>query len=92
MKQLLGYNEVLFLDIKINIYMKFYVLCFGFFYNLLNFFFNKEIFFIQEKIKVYIKIELCEKFGLLVDQVDIYIFLFFGESRDLYYMKIVNSI
>lgn len=92
MKQLLGYNEVLFLDIKINIYMKFYVLCFSFFYNLLNFLFNKEIFFIQEKIKVYIKIELCEKFGLLVDQVDIYIFLFFGESRDLYYMKIVNSI
>lgn len=72
--------------------MKFYVLCFSFFYNLLNFLFNKEIFFIQEKIKVYIKIELCEKFGLLVDQVDEYIFLFFGESRDLYYMKIVNSI
>lgn len=92
MKQLLGYNEVLFLDIKINIYMKFYVLCFSFFYNLLNFLFNKEIFFIQEKIKVYIKIDLCEKFGLLVDQVDVYIFLFFGESRDLYYMKIVNSI
>lgn len=92
MKQLSGYNEVLFLDIKINIYMKFYVLCFSFFYNLLNFLFNKEIFFIQEKIKVYIKIELCEKFGLLVDQVDVYIFLFFGESRDLYYMKIVNSI
>lgn len=80
MKQLLGYNEVLFLDIKINIYMKFYVLCFSFFYNLLNFLFNKEIFFIQEKIKVYIKIDLCEKFGLLVDQVDVYIFLFFGES------------
>lgn len=92
MKQLSGYNEVLFLDIKINIYMKFYVLCFSFFYNLLNFLFNKEIFFIQEKIKVYIKIDLCEKFGLLVDQVDVYIFLFFGESRDLYYMKIVNSI
>lgn len=92
MKQLLGYDEVLFLNIKINIYMKFYVLCFSFFYNLLNFLFNKEIFFIQEKIKVYIKIELCEKFGLLVDQVDEYIFLFFGESRDLYYMKIVNSI
>lgn len=77
MKQLLGYNEVLFLDIKINIYMKFYVLCFSFFYNLLNFLFNKEIFFIQEKIKVYIKIELCEKFGLLVDQVDVYIFFIF---------------
>lgn len=92
MKQLLGYDEVLFLDIKINIYMKFYVLCFSFLYILLNFLFNKVIFFIQEKIKVYIKIELCEKFGLLVDQVDIYIFLFFGESRDLYYMKIVNSI
>lgn len=92
MKQLLGYNEVLFLDIKINIYMKFYVLCFSFFYNLLNFLFNKEIFFIQEKIKVYIKIDLCEKFGLIVDQVDVYIYLFFGESRDLYYMKIVNSI
>lgn len=92
MKQLLGYDEVLFLNIKINIYMKFYVLCFSFFYNLLNFLFNKEIFFIQEKIKVYIKIDLCEKFGLLVDQVDVYIFLFFGESRDLYYMKIVNSI
>lgn len=72
--------------------MKFYVLCFSFFYNLLNFLFNKEIFFIQEKIKVYIKIDLCEKFGLLVNQVDVYIFLFFGESRDLYYMKIVNSI
>lgn len=91
MKQLPGYNEVLFLDIKTNTYMKFHVLCFSLLYNLLNLFHNKEISSIQEKIKAYIKTDLCEKLGSLADQVDVHIFSFFGESRDLHYMKIVNS-
>lgn len=74
MKQLPGYNEVLFLDIKTNTYMKFHVLCFSLLYNLLNLLLNKEISSIQEKIKAYIKTDLCEKLGSLADQVDVHIF------------------
>lgn len=71
--------------------MKFHVLCFSLLYNLLNLLLNKEISSIQEKIKAFIKTDLCEKLGSLADQVDVHIFSFFGESQDLHYMKIVNS-
>lgn len=45
MKQLPGYNEVLFLDIKTNTYMKFHVLCFSLLYILLNLLLNISNFF-----------------------------------------------
>lgn len=61
--------------------MKFHVLCFSLLYNLLNLFLNKEISSIQEKIKAYIKTDLCEKLGSLADQVDVHIFHFLEKAE-----------
>lgn len=51
MKQLLGYDEVLFWDIKTNTYMKFHVhvLCFSLLYILLNLLLNISNFFYPGK-------------------------------------------